>query len=82
MDDTPFNLTSECHPIFSNPWYHKLVVRTVVRIDPSGKPRLVFDTLVNPRRPMASTEIHGITNKDVQNAPCFHDIAGELIQTK
>ncbi len=52
---------------------------SIVRVDPGQAPRLVFDTLVNPRRPMAATEIHGITDADVANAPSFADIAGEVI---
>lgn len=61
------------------PGFDRVVEVSVVRLDPGCKPRLVFDTLVNPRRPMAATEIHGITNKDVQDAPFFHDIAGDLV---
>ncbi len=51
----------------------------VERGDPGKEPRVVLDTLVNPMRPMAATEIHGITDADVANAPRFSDIAGELI---
>ncbi|MCA9037827.1 MAG: 3'-5' exonuclease [Planctomycetaceae bacterium] len=61
------------------PGYDRVVEASVVRIDPGEKPRLVFDTLVNPSRPMAATEIHGISDADVANAPRFHDIAGEML---
>ncbi len=61
------------------PGLDRVVEISVVRIDPDEKPRLVFDTLVNPRRPMAATEIHGITDADVTNAPAFEDIAGEFV---
>lgn len=59
--------------------YDRVVEVSVVRIDPGEKPRLAFDTLVNPRRPMAATEVHGITDTDVEKAPTFKDIAGELV---
>jgi DNA polymerase-3 subunit epsilon len=53
----------------------------VVRIDPGSRPRLVFDSLVNPDRRMAATELHGITDQDVVDAPRFRDVAGELLRT-
>jgi DNA polymerase-3 subunit epsilon len=54
---------------------------SVVRVDPGTEPRLAFDTLVNPMRPMAATEIHGITDDDVAGAPRFEAIAGNLLRT-
>ena len=41
-----------------------------------------FSSLVNPERPMPSevVAIHGITDDDVKNAPCFKDIADELLK--
>jgi len=59
--------------------HDRVVEVSVVRVDPGHAPRLVFDTLVNPRRPMAATEVHGITDADVENAPVFPDIAGEVL---
>lgn len=40
----------------------------------------VFDTLVNPRRsiPMSSTEVHGITDAMVQDAPFIEDVAARF----
>ncbi|MFN7222882.1 MAG: exonuclease domain-containing protein [Paracoccaceae bacterium] len=40
----------------------------------------VFDTLVNPRRPipMSSTEVHGITEAMVQDAPFIEDVAARF----
>ena len=61
------------------PGYDRVVEVSVVRVDPGQKPRVVFDTLVNPRRPMAATEIHGITDADVASAPHFQAIAGDLL---
>lgn len=59
--------------------YDRVVEVSVVRVDPGQAPRLAFDTLVNPRRPMAATEVHGITDADVAKAPTFADIAGEVV---
>lgn len=57
----------------------RVVEISVLQVDPGKPPRFALDTLVNPMRPMAATEIHGITDADVANAPRFSDIAGELI---
>jgi len=55
--------------------YDRVVEVSVVRVEPGGKKRtLVLDTLINPRRSVAATEIHGITNGMVKNAPEFKDI--------
>jgi hypothetical protein len=43
---------------------------SVNRIDPGRPPRLVLDMLVNPRRRVAATEIHGITDAHVENQYC------------
>ncbi len=61
------------------PGFDRVVEVSVVRIDPGQKPRIVFDTLVNPSRRMGATDIHGITDADVANAPRFEEIAGELL---
>jgi len=52
---------------------------SVARIEPGTEPKLVLDTLVNPRRGVAATEIHGITDADVADAPEFHEIAGNVV---
>jgi DNA polymerase III epsilon subunit-like protein len=59
--------------------YDRVVEVAIVRIDPGSEPRVVLDTLVNPMRRVAATEIHGITDDDVADAPRFSDIAGEVV---
>ncbi len=61
------------------PGYDRVVEVSVVRVSPGQGPTLVLDTLVNPMRRVAATEIHGITDEDVANAPRFVEIAGELV---
>ena len=58
----------------------RVVEVSVVRIEPGQKPELVLDTLVNPERRMAATDIHGITEQDVADAPRFEEIAGNLVR--
>lgn len=62
------------------PGFDRVVEVSVVRIDPGEKPRLAFDSLVNPGRFMAATEIHGISDDDVRKAPRFHEIAGDVLE--
>jgi len=61
------------------PGVDRVVEVSVVRVAPGSGPQIVFDTLINPVRPMAATEIHGITDNDVAKAPRFLDIAGDLV---
>jgi DNA polymerase-3 subunit epsilon len=75
------------------PGYDRVVEISVIRIDPregeapaepreavNPQPRVVLNTLVNPRRRMAATEIHGITEDDVADAPPFDEIAQHLLR--
>jgi DNA polymerase III epsilon subunit family exonuclease len=57
----------------------RVVEISVIRMEPGAEPVLAFDTLVNPQRPMAATEIHGITDDDVADAPEFADIATHIM---
>jgi DNA polymerase-3 subunit epsilon len=62
-----------------SPGIDRVVEVSVVRVEPGQSPRVVFDTLINPNRPMAATEIHHIRDADVKHAPRFADIAGNLL---
>lgn len=61
------------------PGRDRVVEVSIVRRDPGQRPHLVLDTLVNPMRPMAATEIHGISDEDVREAPRFEEIAGYVV---
>src|SRR5205823_1336116 len=61
------------------PGADRVIEVAVARVDAHGDVRLVFDTLINPMRRVSATEIHGITDADVADAPRFADIAGELV---
>ncbi len=63
-----------------NPGADRVVEISIVRLEPDGSTRLVLDTLVNPLRPMAATEIHGITEEDVAEAPSFAEVAGNVLR--
>jgi len=57
----------------------RIVEISVVRVEPGQEPTFAMDTLVNPMRRVAATEIHGITDTDVANAPRFADVAGDFV---
>ena len=58
----------------------RVVEVSVVRVQHGRQPELVFDTLVNPMRPIGATEIHGIRNADIADAPTFDEIAGDFVR--
>lgn len=68
----------DCETTGLNPKADRIVKVSVVRIDPGAKPRLAFDTLVNPEGRVRATEIHDIADEDVADAPTFEEIAGDL----
>jgi DNA polymerase III epsilon subunit-like protein len=58
----------------------RVVELAVVRVEPGREPELVLDTLVNPDRQMGCTWVHGITDRDVADAPRFGQVSGRLLR--
>ena len=59
--------------------HDRIIEVAVVRLDGNGDPLDEFATLVNPERDVGPTRIHGISTRDVLNAPVFREIAGDII---
>ena len=59
----------------------RIVEIAIVKIMPDGK-KIVKRKLINPEMPIppTSTEVHGITNEMVKDAPSFRQAANELKQ--
>lgn len=57
----------------------RVVEASVVRIEPGRPAELVFDSLINPMRPMAATHVHRITDADVADAPTFAEVGAEFL---
>ena len=47
-------------------------------VDSNGTIQDEYETLVNPRRDVGATHIHGITARDTKNAPLFSEIVGDV----
>lgn len=62
------------------PGADRIVELAVVRVEPGGEPQVVMETLINPQRPVAASEVHGIVDADVANAPPFGDVAGDVVE--
>jgi DNA polymerase III epsilon subunit-like protein len=85
MSITEFPITTTPYAVVDlettglSPGLDRVVEVSVIRADVGEPPRLVLDTLVNPARAMAGTEIHGITDAHVRDAPRFDAVAPELL---
>ena len=49
-----------------------------VRLSPGGQIADGFSSLINPRLPVRGTDVHGIRDGDVANAPVLADVAGHI----
>jgi DNA polymerase-3 subunit epsilon len=58
----------------------RIVEFAVLRLSPTGSPISEYVTLVNPRRDIGPTWIHGITASEVKSAPTFEELAGDILR--
>lgn len=61
-----------------SPTQDAIVEIAAVRIRPDGEIVDQFSSLVNPGRPMAGTQVHGLTDADVKGAPALDELSGHL----
>lgn len=59
--------------------HDRIVEVAIVRTDPRGAAIDEYATLVNPRRDVGPTPIHGIMAEDVVHAPTFEEIVGDVV---
>lgn len=78
LSDTPVTILDFETTGLSPKLGSRVVEVAAVRVEPSGAPELILDTLVDPEGPVHASEIHGIYDEDVVGAPCFHELGGEL----
>lgn len=62
-------------------WTHDRIVEVgIVRTDFDGNELATFETLVNPRRDVGPTHIHGVTAEMVRGAPPFEAVADAVLE--
>jgi DNA polymerase III epsilon subunit-like protein len=71
----------DCETTGTTPGVDEIVSLALVHLDPDGRETARYATLVRPSRPIPAeaTAVHGIGDADVAAAPCFGEIAGELL---
>ena len=60
--------------------HHRIIEIAVVHLGIDGRVESEWTTLINPRRDIGATNIHGISAADVFDAPSFDDIAGDIVE--
>jgi ATP-dependent Lhr-like helicase len=58
----------------------RVVEIAIVTCAPDGTIEEGWVTLINPLRPVSATNVHGISNAHVRDAPTFRDVAGDIAQ--
>jgi|JI10StandDraft_1071094.scaffolds.fasta_scaffold229521_1 DNA polymerase-3 subunit epsilon len=77
LGSTPFAVVDVETTGFSPRRGDRVVEIAVVRLE-HGRPVEEYTTLVNPGRDVGPTHVHGISGSDVQSAPTFSEIAGDV----
>lgn len=57
----------------------RVIEISILQVDYQANILKEFSTLINPMRDLGPTHIHGITAREVKNAPTFDQIAGNII---
>ena len=57
----------------------RIIELGIVRVDGDGSTVDEYVTLVNPLRDIGPTHVHGITQEDVEHAPLFTEVVGDVL---
>jgi DNA polymerase III subunit epsilon len=63
---------------FSPRLHDRILEIAIVRLSAEGECLDEYETLVNPERDVGPTHIHGITARDIRDAPTFGEVAGDI----
>lgn len=64
-----------------SPQSGRIVELAMVTLDSRARVVNEYTTRINPEGPVGATHIHGITDRDVKNAPKFADVLPDIMQT-
>ena len=76
---TPYFAIIDVETTGLSPKNDRVVELAVVRVDQHGQVVDEWTTRFNPEGPVGATNIHGITQADVANAPLFRDVAASIV---
>ncbi len=65
---------------FSPAKHDRVIEIAIIRVDGKGRTIDEYSTLVNPKRDVGPTHVHGISASDLVQAPEFIDIAGDVLE--
>lgn len=66
----------------TNPGLDQIVELSVIRLNPqTGRPEVAFDSLLNPRRAVRLTHVHGIKDYQLKDAPTFQQVAAQIAES-
>jgi len=57
---------------------HRIIEIGIVHVTPDGEVEQTFETVVNPNRDLGPVHIHRLRGADMDGAPSFADVAGDL----
>jgi DNA polymerase-3 subunit epsilon len=58
----------------------RIVEIAMIRIAPDGTVTNEYTTVVDPQRDIGPTYIHGLMQEDIDGAPTFHEIVGDVLE--
>jgi DNA polymerase-3 subunit epsilon len=61
-----------------SPTSDRMIEIGLIRTDNLGNPLAYWSSLINPKQPVGATEIHGLSDKDVQGAPTFDELFDQI----
>lgn len=80
LDETSY-VVVDCETTGFHPnAYHRVIELALITVDASGRPQAEpWCTLLRPDRDLGPTSIHGIRGRDLEEAPTFGDVLGDVL---
>src|SRR5688500_9063975 len=80
LSETPF-VVVDCETTGFHPnAYHRIIELALIPVDPRGRPEdEAWCTLLRPVRDLGPTSVHGIRGRDLESAPSFEEVVGDVL---